>query len=32
VARHAAGFDYHVPKPAEPDALESLIASVVDCR
>jgi signal transduction histidine kinase len=25
----AAGFDYHVMKPAEPDALESLIASVV---
>jgi PAS domain S-box-containing protein len=29
---YAAGFDYHVTKPAEPDALESLIASVVDCR
>jgi CheY-like chemotaxis protein len=27
----AAGFDYHVMKPAEPDALESLIASVVKC-
>jgi CheY-like chemotaxis protein len=24
---YAAGFDYHVTKPAEPDALESLIAS-----
>ena len=29
---YAAGFDYHVTKPAEPDALESLIASAVDCR
>ena len=26
---YAAGFDYHVTKPAEPDALESLIASAV---
>ena len=29
---YAAGFDYHVTKPAEPDSLESLIASAVDCR
>ena len=29
---YAAGFDYHVTKPAEPDALESLIAAAVDCR
>ena len=29
---HDAGFDYHVTKPAEPDALESLIASAIDCR
>jgi signal transduction histidine kinase/CheY-like chemotaxis protein len=29
---YAAGFDYHVTKPAEPDALESLIASAVECR
>jgi CheY-like chemotaxis protein len=29
---YAAGFDYHVTKPAEPDVLESLIASAVDCR
>jgi CheY-like chemotaxis protein len=29
---YAAGFDYHVTKPAEPDALESLIASAVRCR
>ena len=29
---YAAGFDYHVTKPAEPDALESLIASAVDSR
>ena len=29
---YAAGFDYHVTKPAEPDALETLIASAVDCR
>ena len=28
---YSAGFDYHVTKPAEPDALESLIASAVDC-
>ncbi|HEU4891627.1 MAG TPA: ATP-binding protein [Vicinamibacterales bacterium] len=28
---YAAGFDYHVTKPAEPDALESLIASAIDC-
>ena len=29
---YAAGFDYHLTKPAEPEALESLIASAVDCR
>jgi PAS domain S-box-containing protein len=29
---YSAGFDYHVTKPAEPDALESLIASAVNCR
>jgi CheY-like chemotaxis protein len=29
---YAAGFDYHVTKPAEPDVIESLIASAVDCR
>ena len=29
---YAAGFDYHVTKPAEPDSLESLIASAVDFR
>ena len=29
---YAAGFDYHVTKPAEPDALETLIASAVDCK
>ncbi len=29
---YSAGFDYHVTKPAEPDVLESLIASAVDCR
>ena len=28
----AAGFDHHVTKPAEPDALESLIASATICR
>lgn len=27
---YAAGFDHHITKPAEPDALESLIASAVD--
>jgi signal transduction histidine kinase/ActR/RegA family two-component response regulator len=29
---YAAGFDHHVTKPVEPGALESLIASAVDCR
>jgi PAS domain S-box-containing protein len=29
---YAAGFDHHVTKPAEPDALESLIASATICR
>lgn len=29
---YAAGFDYHVTKPAEPDTLESLIASAVERR
>jgi CheY-like chemotaxis protein len=29
---YAAGFDGHVTKPAEPVVLESLIASVTDCR
>jgi CheY-like chemotaxis protein len=29
---YSAGFDHHVTKPAEPDALESLIAAAVDCR
>ena len=29
---YAAGFDRHVTKPAEPAALESLIASVADSR
>jgi PAS domain S-box-containing protein len=28
---YAAGFDHHVTKPAEPGALESLIASAVNC-
>jgi len=27
---YAAGFDYHVTKPAEPDVIESLIASAVE--
>jgi CheY-like chemotaxis protein len=29
---YASGFDYHVTKPVEPEALESLIASAADCR
>lgn len=29
---YAAGFDYHVTKPAEPDVIESLIASAVESR
>jgi PAS domain S-box-containing protein len=29
---YAAGFDHHVTKPAEPDALESLIAAATICR
>jgi CheY-like chemotaxis protein len=29
---YAAGFDRHVTKPAEPDVLESLIASAVEAR
>jgi signal transduction histidine kinase/ActR/RegA family two-component response regulator len=29
---YSAGFDSHVTKPAEPAVLESLIASVADCR
>jgi len=29
---YAAGFDHHVTKPAEPDAIESLIASAVESR
>jgi CheY-like chemotaxis protein len=28
---HAAGFDHHMTKPAEPDVLESLIASAIEC-
>ena len=28
---HAAGFDHHMTKPAEPAILESLIASAVEC-
>ena len=28
---YAAGFDHHVTKPVEPDALESLIASAAHC-
>ena len=27
---YAAGFDYHVTKPAEPDVIESLISSAMD--
>jgi signal transduction histidine kinase/ActR/RegA family two-component response regulator len=29
---HAAGFDRHLTKPAEPAVVESLIASAVDCE
>jgi PAS domain S-box-containing protein len=29
---YAAGFDYHVTKPAEPEVIESLIASAVGSR
>ena len=29
---HAAGFDRHVTKPAEPDVVESLIASAARGR
>jgi len=29
---YAAGFDYHVTKPAEPEVIESLIASAVESR
>lgn len=29
---YAAGFDRHVTKPAEPDVLESLIASAAGAR
>ena len=29
---YASGFDHHVTKPVEPEALESLIASAADCR
>jgi CheY-like chemotaxis protein len=29
---YAAGFDYHLTKPADPDALEALIASAAGGR